>query len=392
MTVQREKRQIKATRLFYENRDALLHSGKRYIVNEGGSRSSKSYSVMQVLIWYARYNPGTAITVTSRSLPHLKKGALRDFLGIMATWGWYVEDWHNKTDEIYTWPNGSYIEFFGLEDPNKAKGPGRRILFVNEANLIKKDLFDQLDMRTEETVILDLNPSDFDCYCYQIADGTNAVKIHSTYIDNPALPIQQVRVIENYREVDPNGLMWKVYGLGLRGASERQIYTHFKVVDELPGKGPQWYALDFGYNDPTAMMKLELFDGEVYVEEVLYQSHLTTGDLIERLKAMGIGSYDEIYCDSARPDTIKEMVNAGFNAWPAVKDVVEGIRKVKSTKVYVTRSSKNFLREAGTYSWAEDKNGVILDKPEDGNDHAMDATRYGIYTKLRNPETDFFIA
>jgi phage terminase large subunit len=200
-----------------------------------------------------------------------------------------------------------------------------------------------------------------------------------------------VRVIEGYREVDPEGLMWKVYGLGLRGASERQIYTHFKVVDDLPNIGPQWYGLDFGFNDPTALVKCELFDGDIYLDETLFMSRLTTGELIERLKEIGIGPYEEIYCDSARPDTIMEMYNAGFNAMPAIKDVLEGIRKVKSMKVYVTRRSKNMLREAGTYSWMEDKDGNILDKPQDGDDHSMDAARYGIYTKLRNPTTDFFI-
>jgi phage terminase large subunit len=394
MEVTREKRRIKATRLFYANKDAIERSGKRYIVNEGGTRSSKSYSIMMVLIMMARNTPGLTITVTSRSLPHLKKGALRDFMNIMKAWGWYREAWHNKTDEIYTFPNGSYIEFFGLETPDRALGPGRKILFINECNLIGKPLFDQLNNRTEETVILDLNPAEFDCWAYHVADGPDAVKIHSTYLDNPSLPAAQRRVIESYRDVDPNGLMWKVYGLGLRGASERQIYTHYKVVDELPGKGAQWYGLDFGFNVPTALVRIELYDGEIYLEQVIYETRIVTSELIKRLERLGISSNDEIYCDAAEPKTIQEMINAGFNALPADKDVTEGIRKVKSLKVYVTRASKEGLKELGGYFWKENKDGKILDEPnkDAGDDHFCDAARYGIFTKLRNPETDFFIA
>ncbi len=349
---------------------------------------------MQLLIWYMRYNPGTSVTVVSRSLPHLKKGAYRDFEIIMKAWGWYQERYHNKSDHIYNFPNDSYIEFFGLEEADKAKGPGRKILFVNEANMIKKDLFDQLDMRTEQTVFIDLNPSDFDCWCYEVIDGPDAVKIHSTFRDNPALPAAQRRVIERYREVDENGLLWKVYGLGLRGASEDQVYTHWKMVPELPGKGAVWYGLDFGFNVPTAMVKVELHDDDLYVEEVLYQTRLTTGELIEKLKELGIGEYDEIFCDAAEPKTIAELYNAGFYAMAADKDVTEGIRKVKSMGLYITDKSVNLRKELGSYKWKKDqKTDKVLDEPDKaaGNDHLCDATRYAVFTKLRNPGMDFFI-
>lgn len=391
----RTKKQIKATKIFYRTNEALLHSGKRYIVNEGGSRSSKSYSIMQVLIMYARNNPFSSITVCSRSLPALKKGAYRDFENIMKRdWGWYSEKYHNKSDHIYNFPNGSYIEFFGLEEADKAKGPGRKILFVNEANLISKDLFDQLNMRTEEKVLIDLNPSDFECWCYDVADGPDSVKIHSTFKDNPALPKAQRDVIYGYMRADPQGTMWKVYGLGLRGASEDVVYSHYRTVPELPGKGATWYGLDFGFNVPTALVKVELYDGDVYVEEMLYQTKVTTGELVEILKGLDIADYDEIYCDAAEPKTIQELYNAGFYAIGADKDVTEGIRKVKSVPLYITEKSDKLRKELGSYKWKKDsKTGRVLDEPDKaaGNDHLCDAMRYAIFSRLKNPAMDFFI-
>jgi phage terminase large subunit len=242
-------------------------------------------------------------------------------------------------------------------------------------------------------VIIDLNPSDFECWCYEIADGPDAVKIHSTYLDNPFLGEKQIAVIEGYKRADPEGLMWKVYGLGLRGASEDQIYTHHKMVPELPGKGALWYGLDFGFNVPTAMVKVELYEGAVYVEEVLYQTRLTTSELAEVMKGLNIGQYDEIYCDSAEPKTIQELYNEGFNAMPGDKDVTEGIRKVKGMPLYITERSVNLRKEMAGYKWKKDKNVKVLDEPDKaaGNDHLCDAMRYAIFSRLRNGEAEFFM-
>jgi len=381
MVVNRSNRTVKVTPVFKANWDALLNSGKRYICNEGGSRSGKTYSIVQVLITYANHFQGVRISVCSHSLPHLKRGAMRDFDVIIRDWNLYDEKNHNKTDNVYHFPNGSYIEFIGLEDHEKARGSGRDILFVNEANLISKPLFDQLNLRTTRTVILDLNPSDFDVWCYKIADGEDAVKIHSTYRNNITnLPKIQVEVIESYKDADP--LMWQVFGLGLRGASAEQIYTHWKIVDGLLNRGDVYYGLDFGYNVPSALVKIETFEGANYVEEKVYQTKLTTSDLIERLKTLGIRRSDVIYCDNAEPKTIEELTRAGFNAKPADKDVYAGIQKVKSMPLFITRASHNLISELKTYKWKLDKDGKVHpdEVPVKENDHATDAMRYGIFT------------
>jgi phage terminase large subunit len=374
-----EKR-IKGTRAGELTANALLNSGKRYICHEGGARSGKTYGIMQVLIWYANKFPITKISVVSHSLPHLKKGALRDFLEIMGVWEWYSEEEHNMSDNLYQFDNGSYIEFFGLEDASKARGPGRNILFVNEANLITKQAFDQLDMRTTDKVITDLNPADFDCWAYTIADGPDAIKIHSTYLDNTYLSELQKRVIESYRDTDP--MMWKVFGLGERGASEGLIYTHYQLIDSIP-QGEVVYGLDFGFNVPSALVRVTFDDGAVYVKEMLYEHKLTTNDLVDRLKELGISGYDEIFCDAAEPKTIEELYRSGFNAKPADKDVTEGIRKVKSQRLFI--NGENLHKELKGYKWKEDKDGKILDEPVKMNDHLCDAMRYAIFTKLKNP-------
>lgn len=365
----------KFTAQFFSN------SNKRYLVQEGGSRSGKTVGIMQILIQIAS-STNLVITVVSHSLPHLKRGVIRDFLTIMNDWGWYNEDEHNLTDNIYTFfGSKGVIEFVGLEDANKSRGSGRDILYVNEANLIGKSLFDQLDMRTRNKVVLCLNPSDFDCYCYTIADSDNAVKVHSTYLDNPFLQKHQIDVIESYKNADPN--MWNVFGLGLRGTSEHQIFTHWKICEKLPGKGKVFYGLDFGYNVPSALVRCENYEGAHYVEEVIYKTKLTTGDLIKELKKEGIKKTDTIYCDNAEPKTIEEIYRAGFNyAKPAEKDVYAGIQAIKSFPLFITRKSTNLVAELKSYKWKLDKNDKIHsdEQPEKENDHAIDAMRYAIYT------------
>jgi phage terminase large subunit len=378
-----EEVDIHVTRLYEENLDALLHSDKRYIVNEGGARSGKSYSIMQVLITYAINNANTSITVVSHSLPHLKKGALRDFTQIINAMGWYRDEWHNKTDNLYNLPNGSYIEFYGLEEHDKAKGPGRKIMFMNEANLNSKALFDQLDMRTQWKVFLDLNPADFDSWCYTVADSDDAVKIHSTYLDNEFLPAAQVRVIESYKDADE--MMWQVFGLGLRGTSKEQIYTHWRLTDNIP-EGQVFYGLDFGYNVPSALVRVTIHEGSAYVKQVLYKTKLTTNDLVEEMKGLAIRN-EEIFCDAAEPKTIEELYRAGFNVKPADKDVTEGIRKVKSIPLYIQKDSQDIINEIKKYKWMVDKNERVLDEPDKaaGSDHLMDSMRYAIFTKLKTP-------
>jgi phage terminase large subunit len=365
-------------------------SGIPVICNEGGSRSGKSYSTIQILVSIATTIPGQRISIVSHSLPHIKRGAFRDFQMILKEVGNWYDDWFSFTNFVYTFPNGSYIELFGLEDESKARGPGRDILFINEANLVPKRLYDQLAMRTTGTIFLDWNPADFNSWVYEVADTPTNTCIHSTYLDNlHNLSPNQIATIEGYKDL-PDSFMWDVYGLGKRGASKELIYTGWKLCSELPGKGDVFYGLDFGYTVATALVKVEHYEGSNYVQESIYLSGITTPELIQRMKEAGVTS-ELIYCDAAEPDRIDELIKAGFNAKKAVKDVVAGIVKVKSYQLYIAQSSKHLIDEMNGYKWATDNNGEVLaDKPVKANDHAADAMRYAIMTHLNAPTLQYW--
>jgi phage terminase large subunit len=370
---------IKATPVFYANKKAY-EEGYPIICNEGGSRSSKSYSVVQLLIHIAISNPNTRISMVSHSLPHIKRGVYRDFKNILEQWNIWDEKDFRYTDFIYTFKNGSYIELFGLEDPDKAKGPARDILFVNEANLISKALFDQLLIRTTGQSFLDWNPADFISWVYEVADNPKNKRIHSTYLNNISnLSESQIRNIEQYKDL-PDDFMWKVYGLGERGSAKEIIYTQWKQYDEAPD-GDVFYGLDFGYVHPAALIKVTHHEGQNYFEEIVYQSGLTLSDLSRLIKEK-LPERATIYADAAEPKSIEELYRQGFNIKPAQKDVWAGIVKMKSYPINLHYNSKNLRREFMSYKWKKDKNDNVIEEPVKANDDLMDACRYAVFTHL----------
>lgn len=361
----------------------------RVIAHEGSTRSSKTVSVCQFLSLYISPRYNKSITIVSPSLPHLKRGARREFIKSLQIAGVYNDADFNKTDNIYNYANGAYVEFFGVEDSGKVHGPSRDILYVNEANLVSYDTYKQLAIRTNELIIIDYNPADEFSWVYTEADKPGNKIIHSTYKNNLGnLTPEIIEEIESLQYADEN--LWNVYGLGLRGKSSETIYTHWKICDKLPGKGESFAGLDFGYNVPTALIDIEYYESAIYWDELIYETKMTTGDLIERLKLIGFDKRKEIYCDAAEPKTIEELRRAGYNAKPADKDVTEGIRKVKSLPLYITSKSTSTIKEIKSYKFKvkEDANGskIVLDEPVKFNDHAMDAGRYGTFTKLITPK------
>lgn len=382
-----ENKQLTYTPIFTANKEAYESKKYRAICNEGSSRSSKTYSEIQLACLISlqpHIYGGKEISVVSPSLPHLKKGARKDFLDIADDWGFFNEDAFNRTDNKYNFDKG-YVEFFGADDAKKVRGPGRDILIVNEANLISHETYIQLAMRTRETIFLDYNPADEYSWVYQVADKEGNKKIHSTYLNNKGnLSKWQIEEIESLKDADEN--LWKVFGLGLRGTSSESIYTHWKIIDHMPACDDFWYGLDFGYNNPSAMVKVGIRDKKLYVEEVFYETKLTTNDLAEVIKIYGITKSSEIYCDAAEPKTIEELKRMGLNAKPADKSVYDGIQMVKSYPVFITSASSNILKEIRSYKWKTDKEGKVLDEPVKFMDHSLDAMRYAIFTKLSKPK------
>ncbi len=357
-------------------------SRDRIVVNQGGTSSGKTWSVLQALITKA-VTEKLHISVCSVSLPHLKKGALLDFTNMLNTYDLYDEKFYNKTDNIFR-ISKSRIEFFSLDDPGKARGPRRDILFVNECNLLSYETFNQLMLRTRKQVFIDYNPVDENHWIYEkILTRRDCTFIQSTYKDNYFLDKNIIQEIERLKDTDEN--LWKIYGLGERGQLKTTIYSSWEIVDELPEGGDVFYGLDFGYNVPTALVKCCLKDGnQLWVDELIYQTYLTNSELILMLKEL-LPAHASIYADAAEPQRIAEIRKAGLNCRSADKSVKDGIDKMKRMKVFVTRRSTNILKERQGYKWKEDANGNLVDEPVKFNDHALDAIRYAIHTHGLRP-------
>lgn len=364
---------LKASTVFERNLEAY-RAGYRIIMNQGGSRSTKSYSIMQLLITIAM-SEQQQISVTSCAFPHLRRGSMRDWRVIMENNNLYDPEMHVKTEQMYKYSAQSYIEFFSVDNNLKVRGPGRDILFINEANLIQFDTFQQLILRTRKCIFVDFNPSDEFHWLYSnVETRPDCILIKSTYKDNPFLPIEQVKEIENLKNVDAN--YWRIYGEGERGHSEGVIYTHWNTYSGLQS-GNTVYGLDFGYNNPTALVRVTENDRNIYASEELYQSKITNSELITVLKQI-VKPGEKIFCDAAEPQRIEEIRRAGFQAVAANKNVKDGIDFIKSRKLFIDQGSVNLLKEIKSYKY-KTPGQKIANTPEEPlklNDHAMDAMRY----------------
>ena len=364
--------------------EILQESDKRISVMQGGSRSGKTYNILIWFIVKLLQENGKTLTIVRQSLPSIKGSVLRDFVDILTKLNIYSEDNHNKTEQIYTL-NGNVIEFVSADQPQKIRGRARTYLFCNEANELSYEAWMQLIMRTEGKIVIDYNPSDVASWIYDSVIPRDDADFNiTTFRDNPFLPKELVDELERLKDADPN--YWQIYGLGERGLSQDLIYTHYRTTENMPEDGEIVYGLDFGFNVPTALVKVMFVEGSAYAQEMLYETRLTTNDLVDRLKVLNIDPYDEIFCDAAEPKTIEELARNGFNAKHANKDVTEGIRTVKGTPLYIHQDSVNLLKELKNYRWKTDRNGNKLDSPVKFGDHILDALRYSIFSKLTIPK------
>ncbi len=378
--------------IFHETQDCvydlMIAPFHNYLVTTRNIISHNSGKTYNILIWFIvklLQETGMTLTIVRQSLPSIKGTVLRDFIDILLKLNIYSEDNHNKTDQIYSL-NGNIIEFVSADQPQKIRGRARNYLFCNEANELSYEAWMQLIMRTEGKIVIDYNPSDVSSWIYDNVIPRDDSDFHiTTFMDNPFLPKELIDELTRLKDADPN--YWQIYGLGERGLSQDLIYTHYRTTENMPedGQGEVVYGLDFGFNVPSAMCKVVFYDGVAYVQELLYETRLTTNDLIDRIKTLGLSQMDEIYCDAAEPKTIEELVRNGFNAKPANKDVTEGIRCVKGTPLTIHQDSLNLLKELKNYRWKTDRNGNKLDQPVKFADHILDACRYSIYSKLTIP-------
>lgn len=357
--------------------------GKYKIVAlQGGARASKTYNT---LIWLAVQSAfvwsNKVVSIVRNTLPALRASAERDFFEILQNLGIYTEANHNKTERIYKFANGTIIEFFSTDNEMKVRGRKREVLFVNEANELDFATFQQLILRTSEFCVIDYNPSEANHWIYDNILTRQDCKFYKlTYKDNPFLPPSIVSEIEHLKNIDYQ--LWQVFGLGERGASLATIYNNYVLVDSIPDNGEVVFGLDFGFNNPTALTKVCYKNETYYIEECLYKSGLTNSELLPILQ--NIVGKRLVYCDSAEPARIKELQKAGINAIPAKKEVEAGVLFVKSSKLAITKTSVNLLKEIRNYKYKQTPDGKILDEVLKLNDHACDSFRYAIYTHFGN--------
>jgi phage terminase large subunit len=366
---------LDATIVFQKNHDAL-NTDKRFIINQGSSRSSKTWSLCQLIIIWALTNPNKIVSIVRKYGPSLKATVMRDFFEVMKSLDLYSRTNHNKTENIYKFANGTIIEFFSTDDEQKLRGRKRDLCWANEANELTSDDFLQLNMRTTGKFIVDYNPSDADCWIYNL-DPTDSIVIKSTYKDNPFLEKSIRKQIEDLKYKDD--ALYQIYALGERAMSRKNIYMNWNFVDTKPDYFKDYiYGLDFGYNHPTALVKVYYFEDEIFIETLIYESYLTTDELIKKMQSIGVDTINEIMCDYSRPEIIQEMRDNLFNTQNANKSVKDGINNVKQFKIYVLNSDEAIQKEYRNYMWKK-IGDRILDEPVKNYDDAMDAIRYAVY-------------
>lgn len=365
---------INGTTVFEKNWDAI-NTNCRFIKNEGGSRSSKSYSICQMLILYCLKNPDKLISVIRKTFPALRASVMRDLFEVMRDMNIYNIKNHNKTENIYTFDNGSQIEFFSADDEQKLRGRKRDIAFCNEANELTYDDWTQINMRTTEKIVVDYNPSEANSYLYTLPlDKT--IEIHSTYHDNPFLSQVQKEEIEDLKRTDDD--MYQIFALGKRCFSKQNVFKKWEVLLNKPDYLKDFiYGIDFGFSHPTALVKVWFCTDrkELYLEELIYESNLTSGDIVERLNLLGVDKTKPIVADYARPEIINDIKREGYTIVNAIKDVKDGLNAIKLFKVYVDSSAGNIIKENENYKYKK-VGGVITEEVIKLWDDAADAIRY----------------
>lgn len=350
----------------------------------GGTAASKTISILVWCIDYAQTTKNKVVTIVSESYPHLEGGVIRDFKNIMVAQGYWDDKSWNESKHVYTFQDGTIIEFRSIDKFGKAHGPRRDVLFVNEANNISYNIVDQLITRTRETVWLDWNPSEeFWFYTEMQPNRTDIEFITLTYLDNEALDEATVREIESHKH---NKNWWQVYGLGQLGELEGKIYKDWKIIDEIPHEARlEMYGLDFGYSvDPTVIEAIYYYNGGYIIDEITYQKGLSNRSIADILNSK---EHALVVADSAEPKSIDEILSYGVNITGAEKgqgSVFQGIQFVQDQRISITKRSVKTIKAYRNYMFKVDKDGKVTNMPDDAVhewSNPMDAIRYGLSTK-----------
>ena len=372
--------------------DKLQKLNSRVKIVRGGTSAGKTICILLILIDYAIRNKGREISVVSESIPHLRRGAFKDFLGLLKGINRYKDVQLNKSTLKYTFTNGSYIEFFSTDQPDKLRGARRTDLYINECNNVPFDAYQQLVVRTSGNIWLDYNPSSLFWVDKELIGKPETDFITLTYKDNDSLPKSIVKEIEKARDKSKTSTYWKnwwrVYGLGEVGNLEGACIPDWKEIDKIPNEARLLgHGMDFGYSvDPTTLISLYKWNDAYIFDEVLYKKGMLNSDISRFLDQRQIT--ESITADSAEPKSIAELQGYGHKITGVSKgrdSVVYGLNLINQNEIYVTSNSKNLKRELQGYVWATDKEGNQLQKPSGAHPDCIDAARYILMDTLENP-------
>ncbi len=362
-----------------------IESSRRICILQGGTRSGKSYSALQWLLVRALSEANIVISIVRKSFPSMRVSIMRDFVGILKELGIWDENQWSATEHIYTFDNGSMVEFMSIDSSEKRKGSARDYLFIDEANELSREDYFQLFIRTRKKTIIAYNPS-FGTNNYiftEIQTHPEADLYISTFKDNPYLEKQLIEEIERLKDINPE--YYKIYGLGLPGNNVGTIFS-INIIEEVPEDAEFIaFGMDFGFSvDPTALVALWRKDKDLYIEELIYQKGMVTSDIANRLRELEVGR-EEIWADSAEGRLIEELYRSGFNIKPVKKgkdSIRMGIDLMMQYRLNVKKSSINVVKEFGEYVWMVDKNGNFENVPVDYSNHSIDAIRYVCMERL----------
>jgi phage terminase large subunit len=367
------------TNVVFEHLD---ESDKKIVAEQGGTRSGKTYNILMWIIFrYSINHTGETITIVRKTFPSVRATVMRDFFDILKKYELYSEDNHSKSANEYIL-NDNLVEFISLDQPQKIRGRKRDLLFINEANELTYEDWQQLVFRTSGRIVLDFNPSDEYSWIYDKVQTREDCDFYiTTYKDNPFLDSAIIEEIERLKETDET--YWQIYGLGQRGISKATIFQFQE--SEIPEDAEFLsYGMDFGFNDPTTFVEVYRKENSLYARELLYRTNMTGYDMAKYLKDIDLKGI--IYADSARPEIIEELRRMGLPIRPTKKganSVHAGIDVLKRHKLNVI--GDNFVQEMRNYKWVEDRSGKLTNIPQDGNDHLIDAFRYATYNVLSKP-------